>query len=104
MVCRAEFRLLKALHPPYADTVEFLAISTDPFDDGEAIRRYRDGNEYPWMMAPTDLEMIKEYGVRVQATKFGIDGDGIIVYKRGYGTGSEADWVQVLEQLANTGQ
>jgi hypothetical protein len=55
-------------------------------------------------MVPTDLEMIKEYGVRVQATKFGIDRDGIIVYKRGYGTGSEADWTRVLERLANPGQ
>ena len=84
--------------------MEILAISTDPFDDDAGIRRYRDQNGYPWMMAPTDLEMIKEYGVRVQATKFGIDADGVIVYKRGYGTASEADWIKVLEQLANTGQ
>ena len=82
--------------------MEFLAVSTDPFDDEAALRRYRERNGYPWMMAPADLEMIKEYGVRVQATKFGIDGDGVIVHKRGYGTGSEADWIEVLEQLADT--
>ena len=61
-------------------------------------------NGYPWMMAPTDLKMTKSYGVRVQSTKFGIDRDGVIVYKRGYGTASEADWTKVLEQLAATGQ
>ena len=84
--------------------MEILAVSTDPFDDDAAIRRYQERTGYPWMMAPTDPKMIKGYGVRVQSTKFGIDGNGVIVYKRGYGTASEADWTRVLEQLAATGQ
>ena len=82
--------------------MEILAVSTAPFDDEAAIRRYWERNGYPWMMAPTETAMIKEYGVRVQSTKCGINRDGIIVHKRGYSTVSEADWTEVLEQLANT--
>ena len=79
-------------------------MGTDPFEGPDEIRRYQDRNGYPWMMAPLDRDMILAYGVRVQSTKFAMDANGTIVYKRGYGTGSADEWLQVLESLASPAQ
>ncbi len=80
--------------------MQVLAVSTDPGDDNDAIRSYKDQNEFPWPMAPTSPEMVRAYGVRAQSTKFAIDADGIIAYTKGYGNAGEAEWIRILESVA----
>ena len=80
--------------------MQFLAVGIDPFESPEVIRQYQERNGFPWMMAPFGREMLLAYGVRVQSTKFAMDESGTITYKRGYGTGSADDWLEVLEGLA----
>ena len=77
----------------------FLAVDVDPTEGAERIRQYQQDNAYPWPMAPGDPDMTVRYGVRVQSTKIAVDQAGVIVYKRGYGVGSQEEWRMLLDEL-----
>jgi hypothetical protein len=48
----------------------------------------------------TDVAL--EYQVLAQSTSFGIDPEGAIILKKGYGTQGPEDWRQWFEQLASS--
>ena len=77
--------------------MQVLAVSIDPGDDADKIRRYQDQYDFRWPMALTSREMLVAYGVRQQSTKFAIDADGIVTYTRGPGNAGEDAWKRVLE-------
>ena len=95
--CRADMRTLKTVYPDYQDDVAFLAVDVDPSEDAELISRYREEQGYPWPMALYDPYIVGEYKITTQASKIVIDSDGVIVFRRGFGTLKEDQWRDALD-------
>ncbi len=76
-----------------------LAVGTDAFESENYLRQYKERNDFPWPMAAVHPEVIESYEVVIRSTKFGIDGNGVIVLKGFYGTQSLEEWERWLEQL-----
>ena len=56
-------------------------------------------NGYPWAMSVALSELVSELNVRTQSTKFGIGADGVIRFRKGYGTNSADAWRGFLDAI-----
>lgn len=54
----------------------------------------------PFTFVTGPSQVIRDYGVTVQSTKFGITPDGVISYRRSYGISSAEVWRERLRALA----
>ncbi len=93
-------RRLKQIYPDYADAVAFYAVGTDPSESLEDMERYRQQQGYPWPVAEADRSVLSAFSVFSQSTKVAFGGDGLIVYRAGYGAGDEETWRRVFEELS----
>jgi len=46
--------------------------------------------------------MLPDYSIIVQSTKVAIDGEGIIVFREGYGVKSSDIWRQLFQRLSES--
>jgi hypothetical protein len=92
---------LKEIWPDYADEVPFYAINIDPTDSFDNIEKYREEQGYPWPVAQPGRGMLARFRVTSQSTKIAIGADGVIIYRDGYGKGSDETWHRVLQELAD---
>ena len=76
-----------------------LGVDTDPTESASYIRDYAERSGFPWLMAPTHLDVVVGYGVRSQSTKIGIGSDGVVLFRGGYGTRSAQQWAAWMEEL-----
>ena len=90
---------MKEIYPDYADAVAFYAVGSDPSESLADMERYREQQGYPWPVAAADRSVLSSFSVLSQSTKIAFDGDGIIVYRDGYGAGDEDRWRDVFEKL-----
>ncbi len=51
-------------------------------------------------MALQHLDTIQAFRALTRSTKFGIDRNGLIVYRQGYGLDSEQTWRDLFQDLA----
>ena len=91
---------MKEIHPEFADSVHFYLIGTDPSEDLKKLAEYRDKNNYPWPIAYPSDGTLRSLRVVSQASKIALSKEGIIVYRDGYGQGSDQTWRGVFEDLA----
>ena len=92
---------MKEIWPDYAGDVPFYAINIDPTDSFENIEAYREKQGYPWPVAQPGAGMLASFKVTSQSTKIAIGSDGVIIYRDGYGKGSDETWIQVFKDLAD---
>ena len=57
---------------------------------------------YPGTVAIGPSSMLRDYGVTVQSTKFGIARNGEIVFREGYGSAKPDEWRSRFETLEAT--
>ena len=55
---------------------------------------------YPWSVGLADRKVLEAFAVKVQSTKIAIDADGVIIYRAGYGKGTNKEWISVFEKLS----
>ena len=90
---------LKEIYFQYADRVDFLAVDADPTEDPHKIRSYKEAQGYTWDMALNDREMMRSYNIIRQASKVVVDGNGIILFRTGYGSEPAETWNRIFEGL-----
>ena len=76
-----------------------LALGTDPSEGLEKVRSYRDSQGYTFLMAVTDSDTIRSYKVTSQSTKIGIDRNGVVQVRSGFGTRGKGWWQDLFTQL-----
>ena len=93
-------RSLKEVYPEFAESVNFYAITVDPFDDAESLERFRENEGYPWPLARTESDLLFKLHVTQQSTKVAFGSDGIIIYREKMGGGDAETWRKILQQLS----
>lgn len=76
-------------------------MDTDSFESAEYLARWGESRGFFWPLASFDREVLVSYNVRTQSTKIGIDSNGVIVLREGYGTNSAGTWEEWLEMLSD---
>jgi hypothetical protein len=66
----------------------------------EKIGAYQDSNGYTWAFTTGPSDLVRQFAVRTQSTKFGIGSDGVILWRRGYGASDAAAWRGALRAMA----
>ena len=80
-----------------------LGIDTDSFESADYLAGWAENRGFFWPLATFDRDVLVDYNVRTQSTKVGIDTNGIIVLRGGYGTNSLGTWQEWLDLLAGKG-
>ena len=75
-------------------------MDTDPTESADYIARWGESRGFFWPLATFDREVLVDYNVRTQSTKVGIDTNGVIVLREGYGTQSSGEWQRWLDMLS----
>ena len=92
-------RALKDIYPQYADRVAFIGVDVDPTESAEKISAYASDQGYPWPMAEYDPDILVDYGIRAQASKVMIDGDGVITFRATSSKTPNDKWREVFENV-----
>ena len=92
-------RTLNELTPDYEDQVEIVIVSIDLTEPEERITSFLEDNSYVWEPAIANRDILADYRVVSRSTKIGVDRDGVIAYRGGYGRISREAWQTVLSDL-----
>ena len=90
---------MKEIQPQFAEAVAFVAIDIG-YSDLKELHAFAQEQGYPWATGLGDQELLQAFRVKVQSTKIAIDMDGVIVYRAGFGKGTNEEWISVFEILA----
>ena len=89
---------MKEIQPKFASEVTFVAIDIG-YRDSKELQVFAQKENHPWLVGLANREILVALDVKVQSTKIAIDADGVIVYKAGYGKGTNEEWLSVFETL-----
>ena len=93
---------MKDLYPQFANDVDLYAVNYDLSESLDSVHRFAQNQGYTFPVAqPPNRGMASDYGVTYQSTKVAFGGDGVIVYRDGFGKGNADKWRQVFQDLSN---
>ena len=64
------------------------------------LTHFREQQGYPFGLATTDARTLAAFNYVGRSSKFGVDSKGIIIYRAGYGDGTDAEWRGLFQRLA----
>lgn len=68
-----------------------MAVTWDLFEGADRVRSYIEQNQYPWDAYLGNRDMFESYRVISQSTKIGLDRNGVIMFRKEYGS-NPPDW------------
>ncbi len=93
---------MKDLYPEFKNDVDLYAVNYDLSESIQSVHRFAQNQEYTFPVAqPPSRNMAADFGVTYQSTKVAFGGDGVIVYRDGFGRGNADTWRQVFQDLSN---
>lgn len=93
-------RRLTQLYPEFSGQVELLVVDMDLGETAGELTRFREQQGYAFGLATTDARTLAAFNYVGRSSKFGVDRNGIITYRAGYGEGSDAEWRTLFQRLA----
>ena len=91
---------MKTVYPEYSQDVKFYAVGFDRSEDLNHLDRFAQNNGYPWPVAVSEANIVRELGVTQQSYKIAIDGQGVQIYRASYGSSNPDEWRKVFTQLS----
>lgn len=100
-VCAKNWPVLSEVYPDYKDELNLISISIDPTDTKEVMRKLaeKEGFTYPTTWGHPDI--MREFGVKSQATTVGVNRDGYIVFQKNKTALSEKEYRKLFDRLVN---
>lgn len=93
---------MREIYPEFVGSVDLYAVNYDLSESLESVHEFAQNQEYTFPVAqPPSRDMAAAFGVTRQSTKVAFGGDGVIVYRDGFGQGNADTWRQVFQDLAN---
>ncbi len=92
--------MLKDLSERHGDAVAIITLNTDPTAKAEHLRSFNEANGYSWPTGTVNRDVMVNYKVISRASMVGVDKDGIIRFRKGYGTAKGGWLVEVFSTLS----
>ena len=80
--CKEEYGEISKAYQQYAYKVDLVSVSIDLNENTAVLEKYPMDNNRPGIFAPGNEGILKSYNVLYTTTKYAIDKNGVIVYKR----------------------
>ena len=97
------YGIWKIFTPNYSEDVLVLGISSDPSSPASEISSHANSRGFTMPLAPFDRSVVIEsYRVSSQSSAVGINADGNIVLRKGYGSQSSGEWENWLDTLTGS--
>ena len=80
--CARNWPALSEVYPEFEDRLTMVAISIDPTDTEEVIRKLSEDRNFTFPSTKGHPEIMVDFGVSGQATTVGVDRDGNIAFKK----------------------
>lgn len=80
--CARNWPAMSEVYPEFEDRLTMVAISIDPTDTEEVIRKLSEERDFRFPSTAGHPEIMIDFGVSGQATTVGVDRDGYIAFKR----------------------
>lgn len=96
--CKEEYGEISKAYAPYSYKVGLISVSIDLRENADVLEKYRASNNRPGLFAPGVPEMLERYNVLYTTTKYAINKDGTIVYKR-VGNLDSDSWKTIFDSL-----
>lgn len=77
-----------------------LAVSYDPSATLEEVVGELGKADWQWPAGQALGTMTRDYRIIISSIKVAFDSRGVIIYRGGFGEGSDDDWRQVFQNLA----
>ena len=97
--CKHEYEEISKAYPQYSYKVDLVSVSIDLNENAAVLEKYRIDNNRPGIFAPGSQQILENYNVLYTTTKYAIDKNGVIVYKR-VGEMDAGSWKTMLEALS----
>ena len=94
---------LQSLYSANSDDVLILGISTDPGDSESRVRSHASNRGITFPMAPHDRSItVDAFRVTSQSSAVGIDANGVIRLRKGYGGQNSSQWQEWVDTLVGS--
>jgi peroxiredoxin len=80
--CARNWPAISEVYPEYEDKLTLVAISIDPTDTAEVIRKLSEERGFKFPSTAGKPQIMIDFGVSGQATTVGVDRDGYIAFKK----------------------
>ena len=92
-------RSLTEIYPEFSGSVDLYAVNVDTSDSLKSAAQFGQNQGWTFPVAHPGEGMIRDFKVTKQSTKVAFDGNGVIVYRDGFGRGDPGRWQQVFQEL-----
>ncbi len=79
--------------------MDFYAVNADPSESLKSAAQYGQNQGWTFPVAHPDEGMIRNFNVVKHSTKVAFGGNGVIIYRDGFGRGDPGRWQQVFQEL-----
>lgn len=100
-ICAKNWPVLSKLYPEYKDRLNLVAISIDPTDDEEVMRKLAEEEGFTFPVTKGQPDIMRAFGVNSQATTVGINSDGTIAFQKNKTALSEDEYRKLFDELVN---
>lgn len=100
-ICAKNWPTLSEVYPEYEDKLTLVAISIDPTDDEETMRKLSKEKNFQFPVTRGLPDIMLDYGVESQATTVGVDRDGNIVFRKNKVSLSIEEYRELFDELVN---
>lgn len=80
--CARNWPAMSEVYPEFADKITMVAISIDPTDTDEVMRKLSEERNFSFPSTAGKPQIMIDFGVLGQATTVGVDRDGNIAFKK----------------------
>ncbi|MCE2458468.1 MAG: hypothetical protein J4G14_11745 [Dehalococcoidia bacterium] len=95
-------RSLSGIFPEHSGSVDFYAVNVDPSTSLDEAAGYGQNQDWTFPVAKPDDGMIRNFNIVKHSVKVAFGGDGVIVYRDGFGKGNAGTWTQVFQNLSGS--
>lgn len=99
--CARNWPVMSEVYPEYEDRLTMVAISIDPTDTEDVIRKLSEERGFKFPSTAGKPEIMMDFGVSGQATTVGVDRDGNIAFKKAGQALSADEFRELFAQLLN---
>lgn len=98
-VCAKNWPVLSKLYPEYKNRLDLVAIGIDPTDTKKVMRKLAKEEGFTFPITAGKPDIMRDFGVKSQATTVGINSDGTIAFQKNKTALSEQEYRKLFNQL-----
>ena len=95
-------RTLSQIYPEFSESVSLIVVGFGPSQTISTLREYQAENDSLAVFAEGPNTVLESFSVTTRSTKIGLNRDGVVVFREGYGMADADTWRSRLRSIASS--